>query len=133
MSHGSEWNGGDKDIAVTREKPNASTSGAETTKWNLLPGMAPFYKFPGNLNQLPPITAYTGHLDAMDGADRRQMARQQHRAVRQRIRHSRTNALSDEALRRRHQDRRVRARQHPRSARCQHKAIDVIGHAFSGG
>ncbi len=68
MGHGSEWGGGDKDLAVTREKEFAATAGAEATAWNLTPDMAPFYSFPSYVNDLPPITAYTRALDQADGA-----------------------------------------------------------------
>lgn len=68
MGHGSEWGGGDKDIAVTREKQFAQTAGAESTTWNLTTDMAPFYTFPSYVNDLPPITAYTRALDQADGA-----------------------------------------------------------------
>ena len=68
MSHGSGWYGGDRDIAVTREKEFASTAGAEATSWNLTPDMAPFYTLPKYVNRLPPISAYTRALDQADGA-----------------------------------------------------------------
>lgn len=68
MGHGTGWYGGDRDIAVTREKTFAETAGAEATSWNLTPDMAPFYRLPDYVNQLPPITAYTRQLDAADGA-----------------------------------------------------------------
>jgi hypothetical protein len=68
MGHGAGWYGGDRDIAVTREKTFASTAGAESTSWNLTPDMAPFYRLPRYVNQLPPISAYTRQLDQADGA-----------------------------------------------------------------
>jgi hypothetical protein len=68
MGHGSGWYGGDRDLAVTREKEFAATAGAEATSWNLTPDMAPFYTLPGYVNDLPPITAYTRALDQADGA-----------------------------------------------------------------
>jgi type I phosphodiesterase/nucleotide pyrophosphatase len=68
MGHGAGWYGGDRDLAVTREKEFAATAGAEATSWNLTPDMAPFYTLPGYVNDLPPITAYTRALDAADGA-----------------------------------------------------------------
>jgi hypothetical protein len=67
MSHGSEWGGGDRDLAVTREAEFAPTAGAETDVWNLTPQMAPYYTFPSYVNSLPPVTAYTRTLDAADG------------------------------------------------------------------
>jgi hypothetical protein len=68
MGHGAGWYGGDRDLAVTREKEFASTAGAEATSWNLTPDMAPFYTLPGYVNDLPPINAYTRALDQADGA-----------------------------------------------------------------
>lgn len=68
MGHGAGWYGGDRDLAVTREKAVAATAGAEATSWNLTPDMAPFYALPGYVNDLPPITAYTRALDQADGA-----------------------------------------------------------------
>jgi hypothetical protein len=68
MSHGSEWGGGDRDLAVTREAEFAPTAGAETDVWNLTPQMAPYYTFPRYVNSLPPVTAYTRALDAADGS-----------------------------------------------------------------
>jgi hypothetical protein len=68
MGHGAGWYGGDRDIAVTREKEVAATAGAEATSWNLTPDMAPFYTLPAYVNDLPPIDAYTRALDAADGA-----------------------------------------------------------------
>jgi hypothetical protein len=67
MSHGSEWAGGDRDIAVTREKTDAATAGAEATSWNLTPDMAPFYRLPSYVNALPGIGKYNRQIDAMDG------------------------------------------------------------------
>ena len=67
MSHGSDWSGGDRDIAVTREKTDAATAGAEATSWNLTPDMAPFYRLPAYVNSLPPIGRFNRQIDAMDG------------------------------------------------------------------
>ena len=67
MGHGSEWGGGDKDIAITREKEFAATAGAESTTWNLTPDMAPFYTLPSHVNQLPPLSTYVDALDRADG------------------------------------------------------------------
>jgi hypothetical protein len=67
MSHGSEWGGGDKDIAVTREAQFGPTGGAESNVWNLTDQMTPFYTFPSYVNSLPPVTAYTRALDEADG------------------------------------------------------------------
>jgi hypothetical protein len=68
MGHGAGWYGGDRDLAVTREKEFAATAGAEATSWNLTPDMTPFYTLPEYVNRLPPVTAYTRALDQADGA-----------------------------------------------------------------
>ena len=69
IGHGSQWNGGDKDIAVAREKEDATTGGNDSAvKWNLTSGMAPFYEMPRYVNSLPKIDAFNAELDAMDGA-----------------------------------------------------------------
>jgi Type I phosphodiesterase / nucleotide pyrophosphatase len=69
IGHGSEWNGGDKDIAVAREKEDATTGGNDSAvSWNLTSGMAPFYEMPTYVNSLPKIDRYNQELDAMDGA-----------------------------------------------------------------
>lgn len=69
IGHGSQWNGGDKDIAVTREKEDATTGGNDSAvKWNLTSGMAPFYEMPKYVNTLPPIDRFNQELDRMDGA-----------------------------------------------------------------
>jgi Type I phosphodiesterase / nucleotide pyrophosphatase len=68
MGHGSQWGGGDKDIAVTREKESGPTAGAEAISWNLTSDMRPFYRFPAYVNDLPPITEYVDELDRADGA-----------------------------------------------------------------
>jgi hypothetical protein len=69
IGHGSEWNGGDKDIAVAREKEDATTGGNDSAvSWNLTSGMAPFYEMPTYVNSLPKIDRYNEELDAMDGA-----------------------------------------------------------------
>lgn len=69
IGHGSQWNGGDKDIAVAREKEDAATGGDDSAvSWNLTSGMAPFYELPTYVNELPKIGRFNQELDAMDGA-----------------------------------------------------------------
>jgi len=68
MGHGSQWGGGDADIAITREKEFAATAGAESTTWNLTPDMAPFYDLPQYVNDLPPLSDYVDDVDRADGA-----------------------------------------------------------------
>jgi hypothetical protein len=69
IGHGSEWNGGDRDIAVAREKEDAATGGNDSAvSWNLTSAMAPFYEMPKYVNSLPPIDRFDQELDRMDGA-----------------------------------------------------------------
>lgn len=68
MGHGSQWGGGDEDIAVTREKEFAETAGAESISWNLTTDMAPFYDLPEYVNDLPPLSDYVDDVDRADGA-----------------------------------------------------------------
>jgi hypothetical protein len=69
MSHGSMWGGGDKDIAITREKTDAETAGAESVKWDLTSAMAPFYEVPPYVNQVGDLAKDVDELDKADGAD----------------------------------------------------------------
>ena len=68
MSHGSMWGGGDRDVAITREKEFGETAGAESVSWNLTTDMAPFYDLPAYVNDLPPLDGYVDDLDRADGA-----------------------------------------------------------------
>ena len=68
MSHGSMWGGGDRDIAITREKEFGETAGAEAVSWNLTSDMAPYYDLPRYVNDLPPLDGYVEDLDRADGA-----------------------------------------------------------------
>jgi hypothetical protein len=68
MSHGSQWGGGDRDLAVTREKEFGVTAGAESVSWNLTSDMEPFYRLPDYVNQLPPLSDYLDQIDRADGA-----------------------------------------------------------------
>jgi hypothetical protein len=69
MSHGTNWTGGDSDLAVTREKEDAATGGDDSAvSWNLTSDMAPFYTLPSYVNDLPGIDRYNDELDRMDGA-----------------------------------------------------------------
>ncbi len=68
MSHGALWGGGDRDIAITREKEFGRTAGEEDVRWNLTSAMAPFYRLPSYANDLPPLSRYVEDLDRADGA-----------------------------------------------------------------
>jgi hypothetical protein len=67
LGHGSLWGGGDRDIAVLREREGAATLGAEGIRWNLISSVAPFYHLPGYVNDLPPLSTYTEDVDRADG------------------------------------------------------------------
>jgi hypothetical protein len=67
MSHGTDWLGGDRDIAITREDPRGETTGVESTEWNLTEAMAPYYEFPSYVNDLPPVETYVEEVDRADG------------------------------------------------------------------
>ncbi len=69
MGHGSLWGGGDKDIAVLREREGAATLGAEGLSWNLPSTVAPYYRMLPYVNDLPPITEYYDAVDLQDGRD----------------------------------------------------------------
>lgn len=68
MSHGAQWGGGDRDLAITREKEFGRTAGEEDVRWNLTDDMAPFYRLPPYVNDLPPLAGYVEDLDRADGA-----------------------------------------------------------------
>jgi hypothetical protein len=68
MSHGSLWGGGDRDLAVTRERGQAPTGGAEATRWNLTPAMAPFYRRPAYVNDVGGFLRDVRRLDQADGS-----------------------------------------------------------------
>jgi hypothetical protein len=69
MSHGAQWVGGDRDIAVTRENESGPTAGAESTSWNLTSDMSSFYVLPAYVNELAPLEDYVEEVDRADGAD----------------------------------------------------------------
>lgn len=67
LGHGSMWGGGDKDVAVIREKIGAETLGAEGFEWNLTPTLQPYYRFPRYLNDVPGFEEDVRAVDAADG------------------------------------------------------------------
>lgn len=138
MSHGSMWGGGDKDILVTREVENASTSGAEAPKWNVTPAMAPFYTFPGWVNSLPPIqnpngseSIYTRQLDQadgkLDGKWRDQSIAALHGGFDTPARTPYETTLIEALIKRFH----LGKHSVPDLLDINYKAIDTIGHLFS--
>jgi type I phosphodiesterase/nucleotide pyrophosphatase len=67
MSHGSMWGGGDRDLAITREKEDAATGGAESVTWGMTSDMAPFYRLPEYANEVGGLTEAIERLDREDG------------------------------------------------------------------
>lgn len=68
MGHGSLWGGGDKDIAIAREQEGAATGGAEGVTWDLTSTMAPYYRLPSYVNQVPGWQQDIRKVDQFDGA-----------------------------------------------------------------
>jgi hypothetical protein len=66
-SHGSYWEGGDKDLAVLRTPSTNEREGREGGKWNLRGASRPYYRFPGYVNDLPPLSSYIDEVDRRDG------------------------------------------------------------------
>ncbi len=71
MGHGSQWDGGDADIAVAREVEDAETGGDDAgLAWALTSSMAPYYTLPSYAND-PEIEAVFAQaksdLDQLDG------------------------------------------------------------------
>ena len=66
LGHGSFWNGGDRDIAMTRSPDVKSTSTAEGDVWNLPKEEAPYYTLPDYVNQVP---GFQKDIDTLDRAD----------------------------------------------------------------
>jgi hypothetical protein len=68
MSHGSQWPGGDQDIAVAKEPGKADTGGDESAPiWQLNDKMGPFYHFPEYVNDSSITDVFH---DALPDADR---------------------------------------------------------------
>jgi len=68
VGHGSQWDGGDADLAIMREQEDASTGGDEGTSWQLTTGMAPFFEMPDYVNAVPGLGRDLVELDQEDGA-----------------------------------------------------------------
>jgi hypothetical protein len=132
IGHGSEWNGGDKDIAVAREKEDATTGGNDSAvSWNLTSGMAPFYRMPEYVNHLPPIDRFNDQLDAMDGARdgkwRDNSIEQFNNGFDTPARTPFQTQLFEKVI----QEEGFGADATPDLLYLNYKAIDVVGHAFS--
>lgn len=68
VSHGSLWNGGDRDISVMRQQIDAETGGAEAVEWNLPNTMRLYFDFPTYANNVSKIDGFNRELDQADGA-----------------------------------------------------------------
>jgi predicted AlkP superfamily pyrophosphatase or phosphodiesterase len=132
IGHGSQWTGGDRDIAVAREKEDAGTGGDDSAvSWNLTSGMAPFYEIPGYVNELPEIDRFNDELDAMDGARdgrwRDNSIEQLHDGFDTPARTPFQTQLFETVI----QEEGFGADDVPDLLYLNYKAIDVVGHAFS--
>ena len=132
IGHGSQWTGGDQDIAVAREKEDAATGGDETAvSWSLTSGMAPFYEIPEYVNELPKIDRFNDELDSMDGARdgmwRDNSIEQFHDGFDTPARTPFQTQLFENVI----QEEGFGADDVPDLLYLNYKAIDVIGHAFS--
>jgi hypothetical protein len=67
LGHGAMWGGGDRDIAVIREKVDAETLGEEGFEWNLTPVLKPYYRFPDYINDVGGFDEDVRQLDQADG------------------------------------------------------------------
>ena len=67
LGHGTFWNGGDRDVAMTRSPDVRSTSTAEGDVWNLPKEEAPFYHLPDYVNDVPGFDHDKQVLDRADG------------------------------------------------------------------
>jgi hypothetical protein len=67
MGHGAFFNGGDRDIAMTRSITQATTLTDEGFKWNLPANIQRYYTLPPYLNDVPGFKTDVRKLDAHDG------------------------------------------------------------------
>ena len=68
MSHGSFFNGGDRDIGTTRSVTDPGTLTDEGFTWNLPHQIQPYYRLPSYVNDVP---GFAKDVDAVDRADGR--------------------------------------------------------------
>jgi len=71
LGHGSFWNGGDRDIAMTRAPAVPTTSTAEGDEWNLPKNEAPYYSLPSFVEGGKEKDIPQRILDSVDRADGR--------------------------------------------------------------
>ncbi len=67
MSHGAFWNGGDRDVAITRSAASKRTLTDEGDAWNLPKELAPYYTLAGSANEVSGFEQDKEELDRADG------------------------------------------------------------------
>lgn len=68
LGHGAFLEGGDRDLAVIRQREDAETLGAEADSWTISDELAPFYRLPGYVNGVAGLEDDAAALDREDGA-----------------------------------------------------------------
>ena len=69
MSHGAFWNGGDRDVVLSRTRGGGTfTLGDEGSVWNLRQHLLPFYELAGYANRVGGFAQDKVDLDRSDGA-----------------------------------------------------------------
>jgi hypothetical protein len=135
MSHGLGWQGGDDDIAISREVEHAATGGDDTARrWNLTDNMRPFYRFPEWAHDesidaaLEQAKASLDQRDgSLDGSWRGHSIEQMEGGFNTPARSPYQTALFEELVKREHfGDDEV-----PDLLYLNYKIIDTLGHQFS--
>ena len=67
LGHGAFWNGGDRDIALTRSAAVKDTATTEGDTWNLPEELLPYYKLADYANDVKGFQADKDELDRADG------------------------------------------------------------------
>jgi hypothetical protein len=67
LGHGAFWNGGDRDIALTRSAALKQTATTEGETWNLPEELLPYYKLADYANEVRGFQADKDELDRADG------------------------------------------------------------------
>lgn len=68
LGHGAGFPGGDADLAVLRDISRIASEGSGAIEWRLPDQLRDLYRFPGYVNDLPPLSRYLDELDRMDGS-----------------------------------------------------------------
>jgi type I phosphodiesterase/nucleotide pyrophosphatase len=67
LSHGAFWNGGDRDIALTRSAAVKATATDEGEEWNLPKELLPYYRLAGYANDVTGFKRDVAQIDRRDG------------------------------------------------------------------